>query len=270
MNTYKTPVSDERLVLAFYGVQPSAKASEGFFLITTQWFTELGYPPDTLGVSGKGHSGKMGNYRRGKSKLDRGGFAGVTSFSLVSSKPNALIPANEFYASADYSHAADDGGYAVVAVPDSLVDKEAWLRVVEGIIRSVRPAYGIGFKRELALGPVWYALGVCYGGDPVPTGEAYEEGRNISRWCDTGMAEQVYRQGLLRDVYPWNFLTQPQLDRSIARTSLEQWIRQDRGRGSLSPLVEGVVLWEVQETRIPELRRSLHEAGAIFDWRKYP
>jgi hypothetical protein len=269
MNTHEPSVSDERLVLAFYGVDACPEASEGFFHTAGQWFSELGYSPDKLGVVGEGHSGKVGDYRRVSGKLQKTGFANVQTFAIHSSKPNAHIPGMEYFASASFAYAGSDGGHAVFAVPSSLATKEVWLPVAQKIVESVRPAYGIGFKRELRLGPVMYALGVCQGLGVGLTGEAYEEARNISRWCDMGMVKQVYREGLLRDVCPWNFLTQPQLHRPVGGKSLEQWIGQDRSRGSLSPVVENVVLWEVEESRIPELRRSLHEAGVIFDWRKH-
>src|SRR5262245_62094906 len=180
MSTHGTSVSDERLVLDFYGVDSSPKASEGFFLTAGQWFNDLGYSPDKLGVVGEGHSGKVGDYRHSKSKLEKVGFSGVRSFDIHAAKPNANIPGMQYFVSASFSHAGDDGGYAVVAVPSSLVTREAWLPVAQKIVQSVRPIYGIGFKRELRLGPVKYALGVCQGLGVGLTGEAYEEARNIS------------------------------------------------------------------------------------------
>lgn len=269
MTTHGTSVSDERLVLGFYGVDASPKASEGFFRTSIQWFNELGYPPDKLGVGGEGHSGKVGDYRRSKAKLDKSGFSGVKDFSIYASKPNANVPGMEYFVSASFSHAGDDGGYAVVAVPSSLAAELDWLPVAQKVVQSVRPAYGIGFKRELRLGPVMFALGVCQGLGVGLTGEAYEEARNISRWCDMGMMKQVYRKGLLRDVYPWNFLTGPQLAKPVGGVPLERWIQQSAERGKVDPLCDGVSLWEVAEAHLPAVRRALHQAGVIFDWRKF-
>jgi hypothetical protein len=269
MSTHGNSVSDERLVLAFYGVEASPKASEGFFLTAGQWFSELGYSPDKLGVVGKGHSSKVGDYRRSKAKLEKVGFLEVKAFDIHASKPNANVPGMEYFVSASFSHDGDDGGYAVVAVPSSLAAKSVWLPVAQKLVQSVRPVYGIGFKRELRLGPVMFALGVCQGLGVGLTGEAYEKARHISRWCDMGMVKQVYREGLLRDVYPWNFLTQPQLDKSVGGVPLEQWVRKDAQRGTLGPFCGGVSLWELDEPHLPAVRQSLHHAGVIFDWRKY-
>jgi hypothetical protein len=270
MSVHRTPISDERLVLAFYGVDPSPKVSEDFFLTVGEWFAELGYSPDALGVVGAGHSGKVGDYRRTKAKLEKVGFSNVESLSVRVSDPSKTIPWMEYLASACFSHAGDDGGYAIVAAPSSLATKDLWLPVAHKLIRGVRPAYGIGFKRELHLGPVMYAMGVCQGLGVGLTGDAYEQARNISRWSDLGMVEEVYREGLLRDVYPWNFLTQPQLTKPVGGVPLEHWIRRDTTWGILSPLRGGVFLWEVDEAHVPAVQLALHQAGAIFDWRKYP
>jgi hypothetical protein len=207
VSTHELSLSDERLVLAFYGVDASPEAAEAFFLAASQWFNELGYSPDKLGIVGDGYSGKVGGYHRSKAKLEKLGFSGVKSFDIHSSKPNANVSGLEYFASGSFSHAGDDGGYAVLAVPCSSAPKSTWLPVAQKLVKGVRPIYGIGFRRELRLGPVKYALGICQGLGAGLTGEAYEEARNISRWCDIGMVKQVYREGLLRGVYPWNFPT---------------------------------------------------------------
>src|ERR1700733_11114831 len=143
MSSHGPAISDKRLVLAFYGVEMSPKASEGFFHTASQWFSELGYFPDKLGVGGEGHSGKVGDFRRLKSKLDKRGFSGVRDFSIYASKPNALIPGDEYFASANFAYPrrgdGRDGGYAVVAVPASSMTKEAWLPIADKIVRNVQP-----------------------------------------------------------------------------------------------------------------------------------
>jgi hypothetical protein len=96
MDKHGTPVSDERFVLAFYGIDPSPRGSEGFFLNAVQWFSELGYPPDKLGVVGEGHGGRVGDYRRSKSRLEKMGFSRVNAFDIHASKPNAIVPGMEF------------------------------------------------------------------------------------------------------------------------------------------------------------------------------
>lgn len=259
----------DRLVLAFYGVDSSSKAAEGFFNSVVDLMTSLGYPPDKLGTSGAGRNGKVGDFRRGLAALRRSGYSDVDGFSLRHSLPGARITLTNYSAAASFSRNPTTGCYGVVAVPSVFDNKSDWLPAAKRIVECLRPSYGIGFERSLALGPVFYALGICYGGDPVPSGDAYEEGRTISRWSNIGMHEQVYRQGLLRYVYRWNFLTQPQLDRNVGETSLAKWVDADPERGVLSIISDGVWLWEVQQDQLEQVRDQLHDAGAIFDWRKY-
>lgn len=269
MSDQPSSVSDERLVFAFYGIDPSPKASERFFLVVSEWFTQLGYLPDRLGVVGDGHSGRVGEYRRTKSRLENVGFSDVKAFDIHACKPNAGIPAMEYLASASFSHSEDDGGFAVVAVPSSRANEGASLAFTRTMMESVHPAYGIGFARPLHLGPIKYALGICQGLGVGLTGDAEDEARNISRWCDTGMVKQVYRDGLLREVYRWNFLNRSQLSKQIGGLSLEQWIRQGVCRGKLHPSFAGLSCWEVSEGDIPAIRQALRHAGTIFDWRNY-
>lgn len=262
-------LSNERFVLAFYGIASSPMAGKEFFQTVEQWFSAIGYHPDKLGVAGKYYGGKIANFSRSKKYLEKTGFAELQSFDMHASLPNAKVPGMEYYVSASFSCHSDDGGYAIVAVPSSFSDKHIWLPVAHNIINNLHPIYGIGYKRKLELGPVKYALGICQGLEIGLTGEAYDEARNISRWCDMGMVKQVYRKGLLRDVYPWNFLTHLHLDWNINGKSLKQWISQEDNHGYLIPIIEGEFLWEVKETHIPELRRILHDQGRIFDWKKH-
>jgi hypothetical protein len=104
---------------------------------------------------------------------------------------------------------------------------------------------------------------------PDRSEEEREEGLRVARWCDIGMDREVYRDGLIRDVYPWSFLTKPQLSRLVGKITLQKWIEQDAARGKLTAMPNGVLLWEVEESRIAGIRKELDEAGVIFDWRKF-
>jgi len=260
---------EKRFVLAFYGLDGSQNAAEGFFRTTTEWFRELGYSPDQLGVTGKGFGDKVGSFRRLNSRLEKTGFADVQGFSIRKSKSEALNSMILFDVSAIFSGADDDGGYGIVAVPSPIASKPVWGPIAEKIIQSLHPNYGIGYERMLGEGPTLYALGINLDNGTVRTGEAYEQALNVSKWCYCGMPKRVYHDGLLRDVYPWNFLTQSQLTRQVGELPLADWIRQDETRGSLSEFCNGVSLWEIPEPNIPAVRRVLWDAGAIFDWKRF-
>jgi hypothetical protein len=69
----------------------------------------------------------------------------------------------------------------------------------------------------------------------------------------------------LREVYPWNFLTESQLSRRIEGVSLQQWIGMDRNRGSIESFVNNMMLWSVKESKISRVQSALQSAGLIFN-----
>ncbi|MBS0261732.1 MAG: hypothetical protein JSS02_07210 [Planctomycetes bacterium] len=266
MTKIQNKTTDNCLAIAFYGIDTSPKTAEAFFRVAVELIGQLRYDPHELGVTGKGFSGKIGQYDRIASKLHKSGFAAVNAFDLRSNNSNTTPLGPERMVEASFSAGYDYGGYAIISIPADKLTKDITFAVSEKIAQAVRPSYGIGYVRDSKLGPVWYAIGICQG--PARTGAAYQEGLDITHWCFDGREREVYRKGLLRDVYPWNFLTVPQLTRFVDGIPLEQWIRRSRMRGTLRQLTDEVTLWEVEETAIPKARKTLHEAGVIFDWRK--
>jgi len=268
MNLLCKTISEECSAIVFYGISHDASAAESFYRMVVEWFTSLGHPPDKFSMHGPGHGGKLGPFARGNAKVQETGFHGVVSFEVNSSTPDALT-GHGYFLTASYDADAE-GSFADVVTRSSLatLSSTSMLPVARTLAQLLKPAYGIGYTMEHRRGPELYALGINFGND-VPTGKAYAEARNISRWCDMGMVDQVWRQGLLRDVYPWNFLSRPQLTKEVGGLPLEQWVRQDARRGTVSPLCDGVSLWEVNESDLPQLRSALRNAGIIFDWKKH-
>lgn len=145
------------------------------------------------------------------------------------------------------------------------------LALAQTIADLLKPDYGIGYRREYRFGPGFYAWGIPQVPDSVPLfdPEREKEDELISKWGQIGLDEKVYLRGLLRDVYPWNFVTQPQLTAKVGRLTLQQWIQKTPERGQLSPLTDEMMLWSVEAQHIPTLRQQLWEAGVIFDYTKF-
>jgi hypothetical protein len=137
------------------------------------------------------------------------------------------------------------------------------LSVARAVVRDFAPMYGIGFRREMDLGPMLYGLGQCVGLNSW--GAERADAVRINRWHSVGMVQRVYEKGLLRDVYPWNFLTEPHLNRQVEGVSLRQWIEQNQIRGVLSLVAGDVWLWEVGDSQIPHVRTAMANAGMVFD-----
>ena len=100
--------------------------------------------------------------------------------------------------------------------------------------------YGYLFFMQRSLGAAWYHIGLSYGHVSEPALRNDEQVSNIGGWG--GRAEH-FRQPLLRDVCPYNFLSQRYLDLPVHGTSLRGWIKADATRGSLEPLTDKITIW---------------------------
>ncbi|MBE9102121.1 hypothetical protein [Vacuolonema iberomarrocanum] len=265
MNEVNNLASEEYSVLAFYGVSSTEKSRLGFYETLVDWFDYLGYPPDKLSIHGAGHSGKPVSFSRSNSRLKKNGFQQVSAFTIFSTIPEGRIPINDYYLMACYG----SNSYAFIATCSSIANLGSGLMfpLVQNLINILEFEYGIGYTREHHLGPAMYAIGIGQGLDV--SGDAREEAMNITRWGMTGMDYSVYREGLIRDVYHWNFLTKDQLQKSVNNKTLAEWIQQEATRGSLKSLSEDITIWKVDEIHIPVVRSSLQATGNIFDWRAY-
>jgi hypothetical protein len=263
-------LSEECSALALYGVDQSADALAAFYFAVISWFEELGWPPDKLGVRGPGHSGRPVSFKSAHQKLVSRGFSGVADVSIFSLLPEYRIPVDDYVLTAVYS-AKDSVACIVSRLSIAQLSESSMLPLVKRTVPYTKPEYGIGYMRERRLGPMMYALGVCQGlgkkgyGIELSRSEE-EEADSISRWADA-MDARVWNAGFLRDVYPWNLLTKPQLMKKVGAIPLEQWIRRNTRRGTLTSLDNNIVLWEIPKSNIRPVRYELQRAGAIFDWR---
>jgi hypothetical protein len=260
--------NDEYSAFAFYGMAGGEQPVTYCFETMNQWFTELGHPPDKLSVHGSGHSGKIISFTRGMANLRRTGFSQVFSFFIYSMIPDGKTERNEDLLSASFYFEPEDSWSVVCAHPSlASLTHDSMFPVAKALLQQVSPQYGIGYKRIHRRGPELYAIGI--GMNSPSSGSGYEESLLDSRWCDTGMPKCVYREGILRNVFPWNFLNRKQLNMNVGDKSLEQWISQKAKRGSLVSVSESLSFWEVEDSEIPAIRQELWDAGLIFNWRNY-
>jgi hypothetical protein len=263
------PVSENVGVVACYGIEHSPAVAREFLQFLVDWFQEMGYRPNKGAIYGIGREGKALPFGPWAKKLQKINYASVDGFEFYATLPHARVSWLDSYVWGHYE--GNKGGtYASVAARCSIIDlgslttsQKTW-----HLLRLLKPRYGIGFSRPAQSGPSSFVFGVpCGPPGSGLTGADYEENVRISRWGDVGMPQQVYLEGLLRDVFPWNYLTGPQLAREVNGIPLKEWIRQSTGRGTLTQAGEGVSVWEVSETCIAAIRDTLRRAGVIFDWK---
>lgn len=260
---------EEYSVIAFYGVDSSSIAAANFYGTVTHWCQQLGYPPEKIVVHGPGHSGKCVSFSRINSRLQKVGFDGIQDFEIYSLPSNAKYPMFDYCIDAIYNNDSQSSYAAIAASPHLLqLCTDSTFSLAQTIIQDLKPIYGIGYTRERREGPLLYVIGIGQGIGPS-SGEAYEKRVEEGHWGGLGMERQVYREGVIRDVYPWNFLTNPHLEAKVNNISLQDWIQQDEIRGNLCPLHNGMWLWKVAKQNILTIRSTLWEAKIIFNWKNY-
>ncbi|MBN9565602.1 MAG: hypothetical protein J0G29_05880, partial [Alphaproteobacteria bacterium] len=112
--------------------------------------------------------------------------------------------------------------------------------LVQEITAFVPSSYGIAFQRDLIRGPSFYVIGMDAGtvSDFTPEGQA--EGDMISRWFHNYGDPKYWYTGMLRDVYPLNFLSQAHLANQVEGMPFDQWVASDLARGTLNPLTDSM------------------------------
>lgn len=245
-------------VLAFYGTAGDVAAAKGFLSAISDSFSQLGYPPDRLSVGRDDRYGKPGGFRRTSAILHKKGFDGVHHLAI-----HAMLPGFRFmddtYCDAEWT--SHEPRNALVCVRADILgdfNLESWPLVL-ALIRCLKPEYGIGYFREHRLGPGFFALGIGMGLPPITP-----EGERISAW-GLALDRRPWRDGLIRDVFRWSFLTKPQLQRTVGNQSLETWINNGPDRGTLQAMSKNMAIWSVPEEHMPAIRQALRDAGVIYE-----
>lgn len=270
-------VSEECSAFALYGGVPGETAAARFFHLIMAWNEELGLVPDALSVTRPTRHGldaedpgPSGPFRRVAPRLLRSGFDRITYIQLITTVPGVVQnPVLNILVGALWASETD----AIVVARSSVatLDSKTMLPLASALINALEPEYGIGYRLDAELNPAFYGMGVGVGRPtrdpftikPQDSLEEDDEPPN-SYWYTCGKPKKVYRQGILRGVYPWNFLNPAQRSWSVGGLSLEQWIRQDEMRGTLTPINSTLTLWRVADSAQEEIQRFLRSHGMIL------
>ncbi len=257
----------KRPTLGFYGFEPSRDVVERVYRLALGWFERFHCPPHQMVTSLDGH--KYISFKRSAAKLEKSDFRNIGHFEIISLTPGGP----KYQKGGNLNLEVDFKGTGVIALsarplvamltPDSLL----WL--AREIATTVGPEYGIGCYRDEALHPTSFVHGY-FGAYAGFFGSKEEQRRKremfmVNSWGQNGGPAQVWREEILRDVYPWNFLNATQLKSRVDECNLEEWIRAGPGRGTLSEVASGLVSWEVPKKHIASVRNNLWNAGILFD-----
>jgi hypothetical protein len=208
--------------------------------------------------------GKIITFSRSNARLERVGFSNVRDIYLVSLAPGAKHRFEGRNMAVELDLESD---FVALSGRTSVVSQQFLLGVAKRLAELATPEYGIGFTRNENLSPTAYVRGFESG--PVGYVPDTTEEAVTHLWRYHGMKIKVWRQGIMRDLYPWNFLTAPHRNARVSGQHLEQWIQAGPHRGTLEPITTEMVVWKVPEEDIPQVRPVLWDAGILFDPSKY-
>jgi hypothetical protein len=256
----ETHKNDEHSVLAFYGIEPTPGSAEKVLEQALKWMARFGCPPQLMGTNlTKGYL----RFKNAERKAKAAGPSSLKTFEVVSLSKGARNTSEGTTCAICYFREKSESAlrHLIIDFESAAVRLRSpnFLLMAKEAGMLTNPSYGMSYERLFGWGPVHYAMGLAN------VNETEEERLRTSHWLEA-LDHKLYESGLIRDVYPWNFLTMPHLETMVGQATLEEWIRVDAKRGVLSPLTDRVQLWVVQEEEIPAVRNALVEANIIFDY----
>lgn len=264
--------------IILHDINITPKTIEALYEESLAWIASHGRVPDKMSVSRPDKKeARYNRFDRTDSKLRKEGFEGIDSISLVVSDDLAYITDRdyEFNALIDFDRSTL---FLSTRVPVANIFEEPSQQHLRNMIRLGKPKYGYGFYRISRYESFFYTCGVPTAIRPSEeTPESRLEDSRITRWERAGAnakfwsntKKNVYEIGDMRDLYPWNYLTQPALTRKIQETTLQKWIEADRSRGELEPIDRLGCIWRLTEDEITANRDALIEADILFDPRPF-
>lgn len=254
--------------LAFYDLDISNIDVLGLFKFTELWMKSFGYEPKR----GSFHSI---NYTSSKTKT----FKFIKNKTLSDNVNNI----NTIYFSS-YQDSWDTdmldgvlsfrismekrGSFCIYYSEDVVNYKYEDLKIfVKNILNFLSARYGIVFRREINKGPDMYVMGIGVNLEDSIQKEKIES-EKIGKWYRAYSFEDgTYKTGMLRDIYPMNFISKIHLDQPVYGGSLQQWIESSSLHGELEKFNESLWLWTVPENKTESIANDLKDTGLIVSLR---
>jgi hypothetical protein len=130
-----------------------------------------------------------------------------------------------------------------------------------------------GFQYGYAVQAPYGVIGEEYGIGLAATLPIDSELEDAYAWPRTLSIDMRLKQnrpftrGLLRFVYPLNYLSRRQIDHPVGDKSLKEWIESAADRGNLTWLCDELFVWQVPEEQIRAIRVALGESGLLVAYK---
>ena len=139
------------------------------------------------------------------------------------------------------------------------INKEFFVNVIKDIAPILDFQYGI--IAESDRGPI-----NAYFDGTIQGDISKEEAERTTKWRNEYLFEDGdYRTGDLRDIYPFNILTEAHLTRDVGGgKNLRQWIESSSDHGELEKVTDRHWLWSVPDEKIPAIQEALDPSGILL------
>jgi hypothetical protein len=126
--------------------------------------------------------------------------------------------------------------------------------------------YGYAFKAPYSLNLETYGPGLASSG-VLAVGQEDPYAWQTSLCSTLSQGTRPHQRGMLRFVYPLNFLGPELLDSRVHEESLASWIAANPSRGILSKIGRNLWEWSISEEEISEIRQQLGMLGKLIAYK---
>jgi hypothetical protein len=159
---------------------------------------------------------------------------------------------------------AHGGGFTFVGRLDLFPPRSAAvLALIADVARIYPVLYGYHYVIDAMYGPDLHAVGIFYSqpGEGASARLTGAEERRTAAWGNRRVTAAP--RGILRDVFPLNFLSEVHRKQTVNGVPLFEWIRQDDSRGRLESLTPSLWAWHVPDDRCADLGDTFEAAGLL-------
>lgn len=243
--------------LGFYNYDcapPDGCLFERFYSIAIEQMRSWGVEPTYVGASGDGYSGRLAKFKsRTRDKLVKTKFESIWSISINANPPGSDAPAYDSFVTLSFGYndvARELLAYAVVNETFVELASARYEALAQALIDLCPWGFGHGFASTRdGNDPELYMLGANNGK------VSREEQESLTIWYNT---PSDVRMKSLRDLYPYNFLNEHQLDSPIGDGSTLRDLAQQLPGCSLTRLTEyGLYLWRISAEELPRAKHAL-------------
>jgi hypothetical protein len=220
-----------------------------------------------IGTFGSRYSDKLIPFEKGIDRMNKKKYENIEGLTLIVNPKESDAP------SFDWVVLIGDnltvlGHELIICIDEGLISFKSadFKKIISNALSYWDFQYGYGYRRVYEKGPEFYPSGILQDTYKEPLPEQEKEA--ITKWLHDSYEGKSFKEGRLRDLYPYNILSDFYLQRLVNGMPLKQWIELDSTRGDLTSYPNGLVLWEIDNHNLIQIREELNHYGLLLCYHK--